>query len=466
MLEKLFFAALVLIPFTSIEGVPALGEIRHEVAAYLFLLMMGLSGFTLMARFRVGQAPRPTAELYLLPRLMLVILAAIGISFATNFLTIKDSFFLGRSGLEKFISSTIVVFYGFGIATLTYFISAKRPWDQLILKPLVISVVICAVFSVFEMAGRMSGAMASLFQIISAPIYGSFNVLEWDTRLRSVAFEPPDFANTAGYLWPWVLAATIYSRGFKRIALGSVFAALNVMILLSEARTSLVVIGGMLLVLLGLFLIFAQKEDGRDPEKMLLPLTLIFSLVVPSCLVLFVHFYDTLIFRVVADDNVSNLSRLASITAALRMFADNPVFGLGFGQFGFHVTAYMPSWGFYSPEIKAWLFGSGMFWPSVYSVYARFAADMGVLGLLMWVGLWLWLARTLIIETLRYRKETGDLPFAAFPLIMSCFCVLLAGVPCDSVRSPMIWINMGLICRYLWTLKQRPKPALAEEKGT
>ncbi len=466
MIEKLFFAALVLIPFTSIEGLPALGEIRHEVSAYLFLLMMALSGFVVMSRFRVRQAPCAEDTFYLLPRLMLIILGVIAISFAANFLTIKDSYFLGRSGLEKFFSSVIVVLYGFGIASMTYYISAKRPWDSLLLKPMTLSVVICAVFSVFEIAGRMSGSMFGLFKALSAPIYGTFDILEWDTLLRSVAFEPQDFANTAGYLWPWLLAATLYSQGTRRFVMGSVFAILNIMILLSEARTSFVVIGGMLLVFFALLFIFSNKDDGKDPEKMLMPMTLIFAIVVPSCLVLFWYFYDYFVYQVVAGDNISNLSRLASITAALRMFEANPIFGLGFGQFGFHATAFMPSWGFYSPEIKAWLFGSGTFWPSVYSVYARFAADMGVMGLLMWVSVWLWIARTLIVETLRYRKETGDLPFAAFPLIMSCFCVLLAGVPCDSIRSPMIWINMGLACRYLWTIKQRPQQQVTEQESS
>ena len=452
MLQNLFFAAMITLPFTSIEGIPVLGEIRHEVAAYIFLLMMGLSVFPVLSRFKIISGP-DQERVHLLPKIMLVMLGVIGISFAANVLTIKDSVFLGRSGLEKFISSTIVVFYGFGIATITYFLSAKKPWGEMIVKPLMISVAICAVFSFFEMAGRMSGAMASVFRIISAPIYGSFDVLEWDTRLRSVAFEPPDFANTAGYIWPWLLGAVLTSKGTQRLLAVSAWGVLNVMILLSEARTSFVIIGGLVAVLFGLLFIFSHKGDGRDPEKMLIPVTVIFLMVVPSCLLLFAYHYDRLIYNVVADDNISNLSRLASITAALRMFEASPVFGHGFGQFGFHVTEFMPSWGYYSAEIRAWLFGNGEFWPAVYSVYARFGADMGVLGLTMWIGIWLTLARAIDIETMRFRKDTGELPFAAIPLVLSCFCVLFAGIPCDSIRAPMIWVNMGLACRYLASMR-------------
>ncbi|MGE4351540.1 MAG: O-antigen ligase family protein [Bdellovibrionales bacterium] len=461
MLEKLFFLGLMFVPFTSIEGISGLGEIQHEISAYIFIAMMGLFVPLVLSRAK-EKAMGVDTQVYLIPKIMAVMLTVIALSFAVNFLTIKDSVFFGRSGIEKFVTSTIVVFYGFGIAGMTYVLSDRQPWDKMILKPLLISVALCSIFAFFEMAGRFNGAMASLFKVISAPFYGTFEVMEWDTRLRSVAFEPPDFANSAGYMWPWILASVIQAKGRGKLLTGAAFLALNVMILLSEARTSFVVIGGLSVVFLGLLFVFSHKEDGRDAEKMMLPMTLIFALVVPSCLFLFVYFYDTLIYNVVAGDNISNLSRLASITAAMRMFESSPVFGFGFGQFAFHVTQYMPSWGYYSPEIQVWLFGNGEFWPAVYSVYARFAADMGVVGLLMWTGIWLYLARAIVVGTLRYRKETGELPFAAFPLVMSCFCVLFAGVPCDSIRSPMIWITMGLACRYLYSIKKISLSAQAQ----
>lgn len=454
MIYYLYILALVFVPFTSIDGLTFLGELQHVVSAYIYFVIFGLSLFPFLSRFRPGQRLN-TEKIYGLPLITILFLGAIGLSFAANFITIKDSMLFGRSGMDKFISSTILVIYGFLIAYVTYFISAQHPWDRLIIKPLAVSVAICAGFSFFEMAGRVSGGMASLFALISAPVYGSFEILEWDTRLRSVAFEPPDFANTAGYIWPWLLGAVLSTTGSKRLGLAAAWGALNVMIILSEARTSLVMMSGLLGVFAVLWFVFLPKQEKGDPEKLLMPLTLFFVLVVPTALFLFVFYFDALVATVVADDNVSNLSRLASMTAAFRMFADNPFFGLGFGQFGFHVVEYMPSWGYYSPEIRAWLFGNGEFWPAVYSVYARFAADMGIVGVTVWMGIWLWLARKMLIETMRYRQRTGDIPYAAFPLILSCFGVLLAGVPSDSVRSPMIWINMGLACRYLFTLKQQ-----------
>jgi len=456
MIYHLYILALILGPFTGIIGLSFLGELQHSASAYLYFIIFGLSVFPLLAHFKLGRHAN-AEKVYLLPVFALLFFAAVGISFAANFLTIKDSVMFGRSGLAKFASSTILVLYGFMIAYVTYFLSARHAWDRLIIKPLVISVMICAIFSVFELAAHVSGGMASLYAVLSAPVHGGVGALVWDTRLRSVAFEPPDFANTAGYIWPWLLGAVMFTKGPKRWGFGIVWGLLNIMIVLSEARTSLVVMTGLLVVLACLWFLVLPKREKGNPEQLIAPITMVIALLVPCALAVLIFYFDAVVAAVVSGESVSNLSRLASMTAAFRMFADNPILGLGFGQFGFHVTEYMPSWGFYSPEIKIWLFGSGQFWPAVYSVYARFGADMGIVGLVMWIGIWLWLARALLVETMRYRQRTGEIPFAAFPLILSCFCVLLAGVPNDSVRSPMIWINMGLACRYLVTLRDLKK---------
>ncbi len=449
MIEKLFFLALLCLPMTSIAGIPFLGELQYEVSAHIFLALLALSFFPLMAmKGGLGSASRD--RVYGLPLIMMLMLSVMALSFVPNFVTIRDSYFLGRTGLGKFASAAVVILYGFGIAFLTYHLAAKRGWDDLIVKPLAWSVLLCALFSSFEMMAHWSGAMSGVFKLISAPFYSGIDALEsGDTRLRSFAFEPPDFANTAGYIWPWLLAALMAARGSKRILFAVLFFLLNVMIVLAEARTSLVVMTGLVTVFILLRVIFLPVHRLGNPEKMLAPVTWLFVLFFPLGIAVIACFFNDLVFAVVASDNVSNLSRLASMTAAFKMFGESPLYGFGFGQFGFHAATFMPSWGYYSWEIQHWLFGSTGFWPAVYSVYARFAADMGIIGVVFWLGLWLWLARAVLVETIQYRIRTGEVPFAAYPLILSCFVVLLAGIPCDSVRAPMIWVTLGLVCRYL-----------------
>lgn len=455
MIYNLFRLAIVFIPFTAIDGWAYLGESRHEIAAYIFVAALMLSVVPVLAQFRLSDSTvQSNLKVYAIPQIMALFFSVVLISFIANFVEIKDSFFQGRNGLEKFISSNLVVIYGFALAVLTYFISAGRKWDELLVKPILISVALCAIFSFFEIGARWYGVMGGAYDLLTSIFYGNVPAIEWDLRLRSVAFEPPDFANTAGYLWPWLLSGVIIARGSWRIVLLAAFIALNAMLVLSDSRTSLVVVAGLAAIFVLLKTVFLPTHKLGNPDKMVLPVTLVCALVIPAALVVLVFFFDDIVFSVISGDRVSNISRLASITAAFRMFEARPLFGFGWGQYAFHMTDYMPYWGYYSWEVKAWLLDYSNYWPSVYSIYGRLAADMGLLGPLMWVSIWLWLARSVLVETLLYRKTTGDIPFAAYPLIMSCFGVLLAGVPCDSVRAPMIWINMGLACRYLYEMKR------------
>lgn len=451
----LFSLALALIPFTGIMGLPFLGELKHELSAHIFLLAMGAA---VLFPQTVAQTRQPAAlflkKTYGLPIILAVLLCVIGLSFAANFVTIKDSVFQDRSGLNKLASSTILLFYGFFLAFLTYALAGAHDWSKLILRPLSISVVLCAVFSTIEISGRFIGPIGSFYALLSEIVHGGIVSPVWDDRLRSVASEPPDFANTAGYIWPWLLAAAQFAKGRARFGYLSLWIILSVMIVLSEARTSLVVISGLMLVFLALRFIYLPLHEKADPRTNIPFANLIFFFVLPLGFLFLGLHADDIVRLAISSDRVSNVSRLASMTAAFRMFEEHPFFGFGFGQFGFHVSQYMPSWGFLSYEVREWLSGSSEYWPATYSIYARFGADMGLFGIISWIGIWVTLAYNVLMATLAHRRATGELPFAAYPLIMGCFCVLLAGVPNDSVRAPMIWVNMGLACRYLYELRQ------------
>lgn len=452
MIRGLFIAGMTVIPFTCIPGLKFLGELQSEFSAYIFMAAIGLS--VLLTPAGAHQRRSPLADVYGLPTIFTVILTAIFLSFVANFPSIRENAFQGRGGLSKFLTSTIVVLYGFALALLTYHLSGKNDWSKLIVKPLCLSVAICASFSVLEIGGQYNGAIGGVYKALSSVVHGGISPPEWDLRLRSVAFEPPDFANTAGYIWPWLLGAAQFSRGRERLTALFLLIVLSVMIVMSESRTSHVVMSGLLAVFIALRLIYLPMQNRGNPEKNIPLANVVFYLLVPFAFLMIGLYADEIVQAVVTGERVSNLSRLGSMTAAMKMFKENPFFGFGFGQFAFHATDFMPSWGYLSYEIKTWLFTESGFWPATYSIYARFGADMGLLGIAMWIGTWLWLARSVLFATLKHRAETGELPAAAYPLIMSCFCVLFAGIPNDSVRAPMIWINMGLACRYLYEMRR------------
>lgn len=475
--RSLYIAGMVVIPMSAVTGINGLGEMQHELSTYFFIpaiwfaLIAALPGVDF-----VGGSHRfslPTA--YLLPKILFVFFAIIAASFLFNSYAISTDHFRGRYGLTKFIFSLVVLFYGFSLAYITYFLARER-WHSLILVPIAVSVLLCAVYSIFEVLawyGIMKGVYEKLYQLTHSGFSSLFVAwngtlkrnIDWETRLRSLAFEPPAFGNYAGFAWPWVLAGIGISRGLVKGFFLLSFVLLNILLVLADARTGYVMLAVNLMVWIGLRYIYLPKNPAPGYQRISHTVNFLVWCGAAGIFALIVASYDTVIYNVIADDNISNISRLASQTSAFNMFMANPLIGVGFGQFGFHTSQYLPYWGYYSWELQPWLIFPEAPWPAVYSIYARLAAETGLIGSLAWVGLWVMMAKRITVASRACQRLTGTLPPASYPLIMGCFCNLSTGVASDSFRTPMIWIVMGLCCRYLEEARQLlAQPATPAQK--
>jgi O-antigen ligase len=457
MMQLLFFLGIIAIPFSGVTGFSFLGEMQHELSAYIFIIAIGIF---ILSRLAAAAKTKVLFDAYLLPTIMLVVLSVIAISFFTNAFVIIDSHFRGRYGIEKFFSSILLILYGFALAHLAFSLVDQR-WNTLIVRPIAISVAICAFFSIFEVMSWWSGSVASFYSMISPLVHHS-GLLDIDVagRLRSVTFEPPAFATYAGFSWPWIFSRVFSTQGLKKLIYAILGIVLSVMMILAVSRTAVILLASNIVILIALRFIYLPVRRASTDISHIISFIIICA-IVGFCVYAGFN-VDKLRYVVVTGENLSNVSRLASNTAAFNMFLDNKFFGFGFGQYGFHASQYMPSWGYNSWEIRSWLTDYDAVWPPVFSIYARFAAELGILGVIMWLGIWIWLARKILLTTLVYQKITGILPFQAYPLIMSCYCVLFAGIPLDSLRSPMIWITMGLSCQYLKELRLHLRSMLAK----
>ena len=152
--------------------------------------------------------------------------------------------------------------------------------------------------------------------------------------------------------------------------------------------------------------------------------------------------------------STSDLSRLAYQVTALKIFAANPIVGVGFGQFAFNAAASMPSWGFLSPEVRPSLLYPEAPWPNTYSLYARLAAELGVIGLLGWATLWSGLIISVRQAARTYAGFHRPVPVIAYAIIMSCIGVLVSGVTTDTFRTPIIGITLGAGACFIARSKQ------------
>lgn len=483
MVRFLFILGIFFIPFNGISGFSIMGELKHELAAYFFICAILVCFLSIMSLLIKKQNVSSLIHAHsLLPRIFIFTLFVILISGVFNFDSISSNLFRGRVAYEKYFSSMSVILFGFSLSALTYFV-CEKDWRKSLILPISLSVLACAFFSIFEVLnwyGYANYAYGFLRNIFHGGFNSPFNswngqldlrlVEEWDKRLRSLAFEPPAFGNYSGFAWIWVLSGFYLSIGVARFFYLTAFVLLNVMIVLCASRTGYVMLAGNVCVLLALRYIFmppknvppkTQRFFELNQQKITFssinwfPWIMIFlSASALMCLAVYVSF-NALRADIIAGDSASNISRLASQIAAFSMFADNPFFGTGFGQFGFNVAKHLPYWAFYSSEILPWLTFPDAPWPSVYSLYARLAAETGVLGFVGWIVLWLWGFVSVINLSRLHQAVFGGVPQIAYPLCVSCMAVLTSAIATDTFRTPMIWITLGLVCHYVIEMKNK-----------
>lgn len=452
--RTLFFLGMIAIPSSGMAGLSFLGELSDELSFYLFMpaiVLMFVKALPAMGK-NVGHG-LALGDVKALNNVIFIMCGIIALSALVNGYSIIDGTFRGRHAYEKFCSTLGVLGYGFVLSYLTYFVTMGSDWRDLIIKPIAISVVICGAYSLFEVASRNYGMLNGVYHFLESILHSGINsrgwILGWDTRIRSLAFEPPALGDYIGFAWPWMFFAYASSRGNLRIAYFALWMLLNILLWLSGARTALVMLAGSIVVLLFLRLAFLPPHPKVNFRRINHIAEGMLVLMGIAAIGLYFASYDKIRTAVIHSQDISNISRLSSVEAGFNIFMDHPLFGVGFGQYGFYLAKYLPYWGHYSPELTLALTDPKGPWPAAYMVYARFAGELGIFGLLMWPAIWISLSHQIARKTFDHFYVSGVMLPEAYPLIVSNFCVLFSGVTTDTLRTPMIWVNLGLTCRYL-----------------
>jgi O-antigen ligase len=219
-----------------------------------------------------------------------------------------------------------------------------------------------------------------------------------------------------------------------------------IMLVLSNSRTGLLMLGGLILAELVYWIAMRGRRLGL--------LVLIAAIPVFAAVALVPWLALQNVDTTLAAGDVSTTSRLALFSAQLSIFANNPGFGVGFGQFGFHAYPVLPSWAWDSYEVVNWfeMFGD---LPPTFNVAGRLGAELGVLGLAIWYGFW-------IMATVRIARAAGRLQrgsllsFLNAALLGSIFSLMLGGMANDPFRRPETWILMAITALHAGRTSERP----------
>ena len=132
----------------------------------------------------------------------------------------------------------------------------------------------------------------------------------------------------------------------------------------------------------------------------------------------------------------------------LYLLRESPIFGLGFGSYGWHT--------FVMSHISQSLFSmhrlEKKLWGSPHSLYLSHLVNGGIVGLVLWLSLIGWIC-CLIVADIRFKKSLESLP-----VLLCVISFHLYGLAESMCFTPVIWFIIFLCIGYAATINETVMP--------
>ncbi|ALM49209.1 hypothetical protein AMR72_10085 [Flavobacterium psychrophilum] len=436
----LFFLGLFFFAFNEFEGIPALGEFQNEAGAFFFL-----AGFVvLLLHGKVG-LPTKSPLFWLLIAFLLWCLVAT----LFNLPTVLNSYFKYTGGLNRFIRQYISLL----LSCIVFF---TLYWN--VIKNMTVTDILLKIRKVFFLSLIVASAYGFIetvyvvFHIGPAytilKLFGYLPFLEPKVhvdRISSISYEPPFLAiyliTVAGWMFSYIITE---KRWFKFIP----GLAVLVLTYFSGSRTALLVI----FIQLGVFLSFLYKTPkyrkyiGYAAGFVVFAAIALLAYNAEKVIKSVETKLESLNFKDNLANNVSNQSRFGMQYASLKVWEENPVEGVGFGQQTYHSRHHYPGWAtrnnyefdlFYkNPKEKSF--------PPGYNIYTRLLAETGLVGTLIFVFI-----IYLSIKKSRFlaRVKDGDEKVLAMILLITFTGFAINWLQIDTFRMYGFWLSLAVLIK-------------------
>jgi len=455
--------AIIFLPiFNSVGSAGVLGALGRSASTYPLLLGVLLwGGSVLLHRERIYY-PKTKSVFFLLSFFIIAVFSGI-----FNLYDLSIARHQGFSGIGRFLIQLGALFFYVLIAFYVYnFFRREEGTGGLFFARMIgFSFLLAGAYSFCELGSFMNITFFSDILHFVDALFRPDNDYLYGLHIRSLTKEASMFAMYGALILPWVLSYLFQRKGMMWNVL--IVAYFILLMGLSFSRTAYVVFFIQILI----FFFLHHKEFLYPNKYRFLPV--LYVCIILVFLLIAIYFLNEELFSKIdieiilgslMNDDMENpyshstVARFSSQIAALYMFFDHPIFGVGLGGFGFYASQYYPSWAGDNIEIiqqSANIVGGS--WPLAHGLYARILAEMGGIGLLFWVLLW---GRSLLYifsihkypsEThVQYRKNIG----------ISIIGVLLIGFTGDSLTWASYWIYLGL----LWAIEVEGVPYIDSER--
>ena len=447
----LFFLGLFFIPFNEFTGLFFLGEYSDESATYFFLV--GFI-FLMMESLLRGKISIPYKNSLAL--LLIGFITWASLSTLINFDTVSTNYFKQTSGFNRYIRQNFSLLISAVVFTLLFWNVIKNYSVYrifiLIRRVLLYSFIFVSVYGFIEIAIVFFG-MGFLRPVLESfdifPFVNTnFNVNAERRGISSVTFEIPALGTYLITILPWMVS---YIFTEKKIYRFLPLPIIMVLLFFSDSRSALIVILAQLF-----FLVFVLVLDVKYRANTLKVLRYGAALIAIVLLVKSEQIIktveeraDRLNFSKNLTENVSNKSRFGMQYAALQVFKENPVTGVGLGQVAYHSRFHYPYWATQKNyEYKLYYKNQTLkSFPPNFNFYTRILAELGLVGILLLLSLFF----LCIYYSILYWKYSSDkYRFIGVILLISFVGISINWMQLDYFRQYGFWLCLILLikCRY------------------
>jgi hypothetical protein len=207
---------------------------------------------------------------------------------------------------------------------------------------------------------------------------------KYESRPCGLSSEPSIFGSWALLVWPLLLFADKTRPWLRK--LGKISHTIGYLCILSAlisgARTFIIIF----LLQIGVYLFTIVKK------RMILMTLSALGLLAVGIFLWKISFpiekvaLMTPSFTEKSETDYSSMTRLASALAAVNIFLDHPISGVGLGQFTSYYAGYVPGWALPSEEVKGFINENISQRVNAFNLFARIGAEMGVALLIVFIS--------------------------------------------------------------------------------
>ncbi|WP_166921426.1 O-antigen ligase family protein [Flavobacterium poyangense] len=450
MYTLLFFLGLFFFPFNEYEGIPLLGEFKSESG---FIFLFAAFATLIVDTFNSKKIVIPYNNI--LFQFVILFLVWCIITTLLNANTVVSNYFKHTSGINRFVRQ----YFSLIISSLFFFmlyinVLVKMELKEILFrirKVFLYSLIIASVYGLFETLISIFG-FGFLYPVLSLFDYFPFLEVSIQTgRISSIAYEPPFLAiyliSTAGWMFSYILTS---NRSIKFLP------AITVLVLtyFSGSRTGLIVVFFQAFI----FSIFLYRDNRFKIyiKRFFFGFSIVFSILLAlngeKVIKSITTKLDSLDFRNNLTKSVSNQSRFGMQYAAIEVFKENPIIGVGFGQQAYHNRKHYPGWatrGNY--EFKLFYKNKkDKTFPPGYNLYTRLLAETGLVGFILFITL-LYFSLKETLSIMRKTQDEGKI--LAIIVLVTLIGLYINWFQIDTFRMYVAWLSLAILIQLRYKLK-------------